>query len=191
MDKMRQKVLEAIIFFSKVVKNPTKMMIYKLLAELDFRHFEEKGYPVTNLEYEAWPLGPVPKELNAELTRKDDVVLPDDFRSALSCEKFEFEDAEGNSKHGFRFRAKRKPDLRVFTPREQRILAEVAEIYRDATATEASKASHEPGKPWSKTSKGERIDLAKAVKVPKALTEEEAREMMREIGGFHRTYDRK
>jgi len=191
MDKMRKKLIESVVFFAKSVKNPTKMMIYKLLAELDFRHFEEKGYPVTNLEYEAWPMGPVPKEFNAEITRNEDVELPDDFRNALTCEKFEYEDSGGNTKHGFRFRAKRKPDLTVFTLREQRILSEVAEIYREATATEASKASHEPGRPWSKTSKGETIELPKAARIPKPLTEEEAREMIREIGAFHRTYDRK
>ena len=191
MDRFRRKLLEAIVFFSREVKNPTKMMMYKLLAELDSRHVSEKGFPSTDLDYEAWPLGPVPIELNEEITDKDAVTIPDDFGNSIGCERFDFEDKWGNPKHGFRFSARRKPDLSVFTPREQRILEEVAEIYRTATATEASEASHEPGKPWSKTPLGERIVFAKTVKLPKGISAEEAEEMVQEIRGFHKTYQTK
>jgi uncharacterized phage-associated protein len=188
MDTLRKKLLEAIIFFSKEVRNPTKMMMYKLLAELDFRHFEEKGYPVTDLEYVAWKMGPVPAKLDRELSHNKDVVIPDDFTDSLACEKYEFEKRDGSTAHGFKFRAKRKPDLSVFSPREQRILIEVAEIYRHATATEASKASHEKDKPWIKTPEGHVIDLVETIKLKAPISKEEAREMMRERAAFHRTY---
>lgn len=188
MNNFRKKLLEAIVFFSREVKNPTKMMMYKLLAELDFRHFEEKGYPVTNLEYVAWPMGPVPKKLDTEISIKKDVVLPEDFVGSLSCEKYEFEKKDGSTAHGFKFRAKRKPDLTVFSPREQRILKEVAEIYETATATEASKASHEKDKPWVRTPAGEVIDMVETIKLKASITKEEAREIMQEIAAFHRTY---
>lgn len=188
MNRFRKKLLEAIVFFSREVRNPTKMMVYKLLAELDSRHFSEKGYPSTNLEYEAWPLGPVPNEFDKEITQKDNVIIPNDFQDSILCEKFEFEDEKGRVKYGFRFIARRKPDLSVFTPREQRILREVAEIYATATAAEASEASHERDKPWSKTPLGEKIDFLKSVKLPKNVSEEEAREMIREIEAFHKTY---
>lgn len=163
-------------------------MMYKLLAELDFRHFEEKGYPVTNLEYEAWPKGPVPRKLDNEISKNKDVVLPEDFADSLSCEKYEFEKTDGSSAHGFKFRAKRKPDISVFSLREQRILKEVAEIYKTATATDASKASHEKDKPWVKTPAGKVIDMVETIKLKAPITKEEAREIMREIAAFHRTY---
>ena len=188
MNNPRKRLLEAIVFFSREVKNPTKMMMYKLLAELDFRHFEEKGYPVTDLEYTAWKMGPVPADLDKELSHNKDVILPRDFVDSLSCEKYEFEKKDGTKAHGFRFRAKRKPDLSVFSLREQRILREVADIYKTATATEASIASHEKDKPWIKTPEGQLIDLVETIKLKAAITKEEAREIMRERAGFHRTY---
>ncbi|MEK6756417.1 MAG: Panacea domain-containing protein [Bacteroidota bacterium] len=188
MDKFRKRLLEALIFFAREVKSPTKMMLFKLLAELDFRHFKEKGYPVTNLEYEAWPMGPVPREFNREISTEKDLVIPNDFADALVCERFEFEKSDGSLGFGFKFYAKRKPDLSVFSPRQQRILKEVSEIYKNASATEASKASHEPGQPWTQTSPGEIIDLVRSIKLKKPLTDEEAREMMEEIAAFHKTY---
>lgn len=187
MNNFRKKLLEAIIFFTKV-KNPTKMMIYKLLAELDFRHFEEKGYPVTNLEYVAWPMGPVPKGLDNEISNEKEIVLPKDFEGSLYCEKYEFEKSDGSIAYGFKFRAKRKPDLSVFSPREQRIMKEVAEIYKTATATDASRASHEIDKPWVKTPPGKIIDMVETIKLKAAITKEEVREIMQEIAAFYKTY---
>lgn len=164
------------------------MMIYKLLAELDFRHFEERGYPVTNLEYEAWRMGPVPKELESEISNNREIILPKDFVDSLKCEKYEYEKTDGSIAYGFKFHAKRKPDLSVFSPREQRILKEIAEIYKTATATDASRASHETDKPWIKTREGEIIDMVETIKLKAPITKEEAREIMREKAAFDRTY---
>ena len=188
----RQKLIEAMVYFAKKVKNPTKMMMYKLLAELDFRHFEQTGLPVTNLEYEAWRLGPVPKSLDKEITADDDIELPDDLAEALDCEKGEWETREGEKKPKFVFHAKRAPNLKVFSPRQQKVLKEVADIYRYATATQASKASHEKDMPWTKTiiKKGEGavIDYLDQLTNKSPVSKEEAREMMEEIVAFQKTY---
>src|SRR5206468_8913930 len=109
----RQKLIEAMVYFAKHVQNPTKTMMYKLLAELDFRHFEQTGMPVTNLEYEAWRLGPVPKSLDHEITERDDVELPDDLAEALDCEKGEWETKDGEKKSKFVFHPKRAPNLKI------------------------------------------------------------------------------
>jgi uncharacterized phage-associated protein len=189
----RQKLLEAIVYFSKGIKNPTKMMMYKLLAELDFRHFEETGMPVTNLEYVAWKRGPVPKGLHEEITEGEQLILPKDFSDSLGCEKSEIETESGQKIRMFLFRHKRKPNLKVFSPRQQRILKEVAEIYKYATATEASKASHEPGKPWTKTIKkygreGDVIDYTDQLTEKSPVSKQEATEMMEEMRAFLSNY---
>jgi len=153
--KYRRKILEAILFFSSSngVNNPSKMMMYKLLAEMDFRHFQETGLFVTDLKYKAYPFGPVPESLQNEITDGKNLVLPEDFKGALTVQDTEFEDEKGKKYSGFKYISKRRPNLKIFSPREQRIMGQVAEIYKYSSATEASIASHEPGKPWTKTVK--------------------------------------
>lgn len=160
------------------------MMMYKLLAELDFRHFRETGLTVTNLEYKAFPKGPVPEDFQKEITRKNKLVLPPDFVDSLYCDAVEFIGVDGKEYKGFMYRARRKPNLKLFSPRQQKILQQVADIYRDATATEASDASHERGTPWTITiaKKGERatIDLFETLELIKPLTREIAEERLKE-----------
>lgn len=186
MDKYRRRLLEAMVFFSsrRGVRNPSKMMMYKLLAELDFRHFQQTGLPVTNLEYRAYKWGPLPEKLHQEITKDDSLILPADFAEALKVEKTEFAGDDGKVYEGFKYIARRKPNLKVFSPRQLRLLEEVATIYKTATATEASKASHEPNKPWTITvkMKGEKalIDLLETIELEKPLTKEIARDRLNE-----------
>lgn len=180
------------VYFSKKVHKPTKTMMYKLLAELDFRHFKQTGIPVTNLEYEAWKWGPVPRSLNEEITDKGDVILPPDLAEALDCAKTDWETFGGKKGIEFLFKAKRQPDLSVFTPRQKRILEELAFIYSNATAMMASKASHEVDMPWTKTVKekgeGAVIDYLDQLDKNSPVDREDAQERMKEIKAFHETY---
>lgn len=189
----RRKLIEAMVYFAKHVKNPTKTMMYKLLAELDFRHFEQTGLPVTNLAYEAWKRGPVPKSLDTEITVDNDVELPADLAEALDCEKGEWDTKDGEKKPRFVFHSKRAPNLKVFSPRQQKILKEVAEIYQYSTASQASQASHEREMPWAKTVKekgeGAVIDYLDQLTTKSPVSKEEAREMMEEILAFQKTYN--
>lgn len=193
-DKYRQKLLEAIVFFAqkRKLRNPSKMLMFKLLAELDFRHFQETGMAVTNLEHYAYKMGPVADSLFKEITVDKELILPADFKSALSVEKTQFEDKDGKMHNGFKYIAKRKPDLKLFTPRQVRIMEEVADIYKNATATEASKSSHEPGKPWTKTinTKGENafIDMLETVNLNNPLTKELAKEKLTERKAIYINY---
>lgn len=167
-------------------------MMYKLLAELDFRHFKQTGLPVTNLTYKAWRRGPVPTKLNEEITEKKDIALPPDLAEALDCAKTDWETPDGEKKLEFLFKAKRHPDLSVFTPRQKRLLEDIAFIYSKATATMASKASHEADMPWTKTvrEKGEGavIDYLDQLDKNSPVDRDEARERMKEIEAFHETF---
>ena len=166
----RQRLLEAVVFFAQKskIKYPSKMMIYKLLAEIDFRHFEETGLPITNLNYRAFRWGPVPQEFHDEITKDKAITLPEDFQNSLLIEEIKFEKNKKECTY-FKYVSKRKPELKIFSPRQLRIMEEVAFIYKDSPPTEASKASHEPNKAWAKTmaSKGEgaKIDLIETIKV--------------------------
>jgi uncharacterized phage-associated protein len=190
-----QKLIEALVFFSQKgkLRNPSKMMLYKLLAQFDFRHFEATGLPVTDQTYHAFPYGPVPQPLHDEITKEGFVNLPKDLSEALKVEETEFVDDEGRGHRGFRFTTKRKPNLKVFSARQQQILADILEIYKDATPTEASKASHEPDTPWTITvkRKGEAaiIDFLETLKLTHPLTKDIAHQKLRERGALDYNYD--
>jgi len=195
MNRNRQRLIEALVFFGQTVKYPSKMMIYKLLAEVDFRHFKATGVPVTHLQYEAWKRGPVPSELHREISApKEDIVLPVDMASALSIEKVDCGTADdGSKKIMFLFHPKRKANLKVFSPRQQEILRQVVEIYKTATPTEASRASHEPGTPWAETvgrhrREGDIIDYLDFIEKSTPVSKEEAREMIDELRAFDKNY---
>lgn len=185
--KYKKLLLEALVYFSGSVKNPTKMMMYKMLAQLDYRHYKETGLPVTSLEYETWIFGDVPAEFHKEITRGDDVILPDFMNESLKVSKETFEMANGKMGKEFTFRpAKgRVPNLKIFSPRQQKILKEVVDIYRDAPATMASKASHERNTPWFRTKESEgmnkKIDLTKYADLDNSINLELAKEKIREM----------
>jgi len=191
----RNRLLEALIFFSKKLRHPTKMMLFKVLAELDFRHFKETGIPVTNLVYAAWKYGPVPEDLNREITdrKNDDVKIPSDFSDSLKCIKEEWETEKGEKRKTFKFSAKRKPNLEVFTPRQKEILNIVLTIYKTERPSVASKASHEKGTPWYITVKkcgkeGEMMNYLDFLDDKSKISKEEALEMVKEISAFKYNY---
>jgi uncharacterized phage-associated protein len=194
-----ERVIEAMVFFSSKVKYPSKTMLFKLLAELDFRHFRETGLPVTNLEYNAWKYGPVAPDLfeaiskESNLETEREIILTGQFGEALSCENIEREKDFDNKSTMYLFRSKRKANLKKFTPRQQRILKEVVEIYKNATPDQASKGSHETDRPWARAIKKSGrenvpIDYLDLVDTKTPVTKEEAKEMIREAKAAYHTY---
>ena len=182
------------VYFANKLKNPTKMMMYKVLAELDFRHFEQTGLSVTNLEYEAWNKGPVPKSFHKEITKGSELVVPKDFEDSIFCEKQEYEDKNtGETNTKFVMHSKRKPDLSVFSPRQVKLMEEISDIYKYSSATTASKASHEFDKPWYKTVKksgeGAIIDYLDQLTAKSPVSKEEATELKRELLAFKHNYN--
>ena len=145
----REKLLNAVIYFAKNVKIASKLKIFKLLYFLDFKHFQETGKSVTNLDYYALDWGPVPCDFYGEVK---DNELPKDFSDYLMIEQFKSENSE---KSGGIFKPKLKvqPNMKVFSPREKRIMCELVEIYKDVDAKLISDVSHFKNHPWDKTRK--------------------------------------
>lgn len=173
----REKLLNAILFFAKKVKYPSRVKMFKLLFFLDFMHFKQTGRPVTNQNYYAWKYGPVPKDLWEELTSGE---LPQDFKQYISIEPFKMEP----DKEGFNFKAKRNPDMAVFTQRERDIMENLAFIFRDAKPSQLSEISHLENEPWDRTrkEKGEwaLIDYLLALDRQALISKEDAKEILKE-----------
>src|SRR5471030_2891987 len=72
-DRSREKLINAIIYFADNTNSCGKTKLFKLLYFLDFEHFYQTGRSVTGMEYFAWRMGPVPVALYDEIN----VLSPD------------------------------------------------------------------------------------------------------------------
>jgi uncharacterized phage-associated protein len=139
----RYKLLEAIVYFATNVKHVGAIKLFKLLYYLDMLLFRETGRSVTGLTYHALSYGPVPTELYNELNHPAaDLARSIDVRTRLVGHD---ETVAPSSKL---IRPLLKPSLAHMTRREQRILAEVTEIFRDVSAAQISDLSHARNGPW-------------------------------------------
>ena len=156
----REKLIEAIIYFARNAKNLGKTKLLKLLYFLDFIHFRQTGKSVTGLDYYAWDMGPVPSDLWYELAEE---TLPPDLAQAISIQPVPL----SSSGEMHTVKARRKFNPVHFTPRERRIMEQLADVFRDATAKEMVEVSHLRNQPWDRTirEKGDRrkIDYLLAV----------------------------
>lgn len=138
----REKLIHAVLYFAKTTRYCGKTKLMKLLYFLDFTHFKQTGKAVTELEYFAWPKGPVPKIFFEEISS----TLAADLSKLVTIQKIgDFQQITPLPMQ--------KPDLDYFSPREVRLLEEIAIIFRDTKANEISDISHLPNQPWDKTLK--------------------------------------
>lgn len=144
-DHSREKLIQAIVYFVKYTKHCGITKLMKLLYFLDFKHFRETGKSVTGLDYYAFNKGPLATDLRAELVGSRG--LPKDVASAIFV-------CPPEGAKGFRkiiARAKFNPIH--FSKREEKILKDVAYIYRDAQAQDMTESSHLRNEPWDVTLK--------------------------------------
>lgn len=171
----REKLINAIIFFLKNTKYCGKTKLFKLLYFLDFIHFKQTAKSVTGLIYNAWLWGPAPADLFCELeTPRDDLrkcllipqTEPGDFFKMMPRRGVKFEPI-------------------FFSKRELRIMAQVAEIFKEALAEDMVRVTHLPNDPWDITmrSKGEHAEIDYMLSLDdtrESLSRERAEEIIKE-----------
>lgn len=146
----REKLLNAIIFFTKNTRNCYKLKLFKLLFYFDFQVYRETGKSPTGLDYFAWPMGPVPARLHEEL----DAPKPD-MKSALSITRVGDVDPDLPTPR-LQIKPRHEFDDGCFTPRELKAMQRLAEVYLEATAAQMTEVSHLPGQPWHRIYEVER-----------------------------------
>lgn len=142
----RRKLLNATLFFAKNTKRVNLTKLSKLLYFLDFIHFKQMGYPSIGLEYYAFDKGPVPRDFWAEIK---DGNVPEDLKGKLVL--IPKPDALPPYDREIEVHAIEKPDLSIFTPREIKILEDLAFIYKEANARDISEVTHLSKQPWDIT----------------------------------------
>src|SRR5215471_19535742 len=118
----REKLVNAIVFFSQKTKHCHTLKLFKLLNLLDFEHFRQTGRTVTGLRYAAWENGPVPPALFREIKEG---VEPD-LAAAVTIREQRDEFSDKLLKRDIKPKAKFHPG--VFTARERNIMNCLAEI---------------------------------------------------------------
>lgn len=135
----KEKAYNAIIYFNNHTTLCNKKKIYKLLYLLDFEIFNETGRSVTDYDYYAWKMGPVPKELHNEI-QTEDLELK---------EYFDIETTQG--KRGYEPTAlinKKSFENKYFTRRELAKLKELVDRFSMSTANEMEEYTHSEHLPW-------------------------------------------
>ncbi|NQT31127.1 MAG: SocA family protein [Deltaproteobacteria bacterium] len=177
----RLKLLNAVLYFASKTKKPNLTKILKLLYFLDFTHSKETGYPSINLIYFAWEKGPVPKDFYEEVK---DGNVPDDFADKLTVLPSDRWEQTHPERKEYIFKPLEEADMSVFTPRELKIINNLCDIYRDATASQMTEITHLPKEPWETTKKikglFERIDYLLSIDDTSPLSLEEAEERLTE-----------
>ena len=135
----RQKLIQAVVYFAAHTHYCGKLKLIKLLYLLDFAHFRETGKSVTGLDYSAWMMGPVPvtfyeewDDMQADMASAIEIV-PErviDFVRETVRTRVPFDDSH-------------------FTPRELRLMRELAERFRDDMSRPMINVTHAESGPWS------------------------------------------
>ena len=149
-DRRREKLENAMIYFARNTRHCHTLKMYKLLSFLDFEHYRQTGRSVTGLSYYAYPQGPVPAELDEQIKRSVD---EQDAFDALAVRELRSEYGDSFSRT---FLPKTKFSDLYFTPREMAIMETLAFLFVDVDSKLISEYSHDPNLPWRKVyQKGE------------------------------------
>jgi uncharacterized phage-associated protein len=176
----RLKLLNAVLYFSEHTKRCNLTKLLKLLYLLDFTHFKQTGHPSIGLIFYAWKRGPVPKDFYEEIK---DGNVPEDFKGKFAILQQEDHSLNADYKE-YLFKRIMKPDETIFTPRELKILQNLCDIFRDATASQMSEVTHLHKQPWDITIKEKglykRIDYLLCIEDNSPISKQEAELSLKE-----------
>lgn len=136
----REKLIHAIVFFATHTEHCGKVKLFKLLYLLDFMHFRETGRSVTRLDYRAWKMGPVPLELMQEWDQLDP-----DLAAAVDVVPEQVIDYVRE-----RVVAKLAFDESLFTKRELRLMNDLVDRFRAELTKPLVSFTHAERGPWDK-----------------------------------------
>lgn len=142
----RQRLINAVLFFAKNTKYCGKIKLFKLLYLLDFEHFRQTGKSVTGFDYQAWKFGPVPVDLMEEWEQFDP-----DLATVVHIEPepiIDYTRQTVKANDGAQF------DDSEFTPRQLRIMSELASKYRDTMSETMIDVTHAQNGAWHKIWQG-------------------------------------
>jgi uncharacterized phage-associated protein len=135
----QSKILEALVLAAKERPGIDVLHLCKVFYFADKRHLNEYGRPIFGDKYWALPQGPVPS-LTYDMIERDEVHLDGMTLQQLS-EALSFYKA-AKDKY-LRLKAKRSPDLNVFSESDLECLYKAIATYADMPPDELAKIVHD------------------------------------------------
>ncbi len=154
MNRRREKLINAIIYFVQNTNNCGLTKLMKLLNKFEFQIFNQTGTPPIGLKYYAWERGPVAKDLWEDIVDDRAQDISDTFSVAFrKTPDYDFYKINVRDGHEFN-------DF-IFTPRELRVMQEIANECCNKSAGELTRESHQMGTPWERTvaEKGDKAEI--------------------------------
>lgn len=142
----RERLRQAVVYFATQTRYCGKIKLFKLLFLLDFEHFRQTGKSVTGLDYQAWKFGPVPVEVMEEWEE-----LGEDLGALVKIvpePQFDYIRQTVVALPGVQV------DEEAFTPRQLRILAELAQRYRNTQSAKLIDVTHAQNGAWDRVWRG-------------------------------------
>jgi uncharacterized phage-associated protein len=171
----REKLIQAIVFFSANTLHCGKIKLFKLLYLLDFEHFRQTGHSVTGMEYRAWKMGPVPIELMQEW---DD--LEPDMREAIEIKPEPVYDYEREN-----ILPRIEFDPSHFTKREMRLMQSLSDQYKAVFSAKMIDVTHAENGAWEKVWNGGKGN-DKPIDYALSLAEGQEKEAVLQLAGEYR-----
>jgi uncharacterized phage-associated protein len=137
-DRSREKLINAIIYFAENTRACGKIKLFKLLYFFDFEHFRQTGRNITGMEYFAWKMGPVPTALYDEIN-----VLSSDMADKVKFSTIPYRDGEM-----LKITPLAKFDESHFSKRELRIIKQLVKEFKDTLADDMIEKTHLKHLPW-------------------------------------------
>ncbi|MEW8549441.1 MAG: Panacea domain-containing protein [Candidatus Thiodiazotropha endolucinida] len=138
-DKQREKLLNVMAFFIQSTRFCGKTKLFKLIYFLDFEHYSATGRSVSGMDYYAWPMGPVPVELNDQIENNDPNL----------CDAVEVSHKSlSDGKTMVVFTPNIEFDSKLFTRRELGLMESLAIEFNAAKADDMVEATHLENLPW-------------------------------------------
>ena len=156
-EKKREKLLNAIIYFSNNTRYCGKTKLFKLLFFFDFEHFKEVGRGVTGLTYNAWRMGPVPTKLMNEVEAESDSNESESDLSKTIEIKYV---SVGKSHPMMTFNPLVEFNRQIFSKRELKLLERIAEENKLLGGEQMVEKTHLPTLPWYRVHQVEGRELA-------------------------------
>lgn len=128
------KIGNAIIFLCDRMQPLSKTKLLKLIYLIEELSVKKYGLPFFNLRFDVWKLGPVSRDLYAEMSSEPDLL--DDYILR--------ENKEGN----VFLRSKQSFSDDEFNDMELQLLEDVAKAYRNYTADQLIDITHRKHSPW-------------------------------------------
>ena len=129
------KLGNAIIFLSERITPLSKTKLLKLIYLIEELSVKKYGLPFFNIRFDVWKLGPVSRDLYAEMTSDEPFLLEDYIVR---------EPRNGN----IFIKPKQRFSDDEFNDLELRLLDDIAKIYKNYSADQLIELTHRKHSPW-------------------------------------------